>query len=292
MPMLRCWLPRALVIRRKVVRYGSGMRISYGRVSTRDQHPEAQEDAPGAAGCDMVVVDRASGKLARRPELERALLSANRAGDQLVVTKLDRLGRSLEHLIELSKLLDSRGVDLVVLDQGIDTSTPVGRMVFHILGAVAEFEHALLSERTRDGWQPRVLADAPAGRSPSSARGRSGSHAGCTTNSTSTGTGGTPWRRSPPSSASADRRSTGTLARKAKHAPSVSKPDACGAREARGGPAGNGVDVSAASVQRAETGSPSSRPGLSVRRAARGPRIWLTSRRSDAHAIARLAMIP
>ena len=127
------------------------MRIGYGRVSTRDQHPEAQEDALRAAGCDMVFLDTASGKLARRPELDRALLSANRAGDQLVVTKLDRLGRSLEHLIELSKLLDSRGVDLVVLDQGIDTSTPVGRMFFHILGAVAEFEHALLSERTKDG---------------------------------------------------------------------------------------------------------------------------------------------
>jgi DNA invertase Pin-like site-specific DNA recombinase len=85
------------------------------------------------------------------PGLEKALLSANRAGDQLVVTKLDRLGRSLENLIELSKQLQSKGVDLVVLDQGIDTSTPVGKMFFHILGAIAEFEHALMSERTRDG---------------------------------------------------------------------------------------------------------------------------------------------
>ncbi len=68
-----------------------------------------------------------------------------------MVTKLDRLGRSLEHLIELSKTLEARGVDLVVLDQGIDTSTAVGRMFFQILGAIAEFEHALMSERTRDG---------------------------------------------------------------------------------------------------------------------------------------------
>jgi DNA invertase Pin-like site-specific DNA recombinase len=68
-----------------------------------------------------------------------------------VVTKLDRLGRSLENLIELSKQLQAKGVDLVVLDQGIDTSTPVGKMFFHILGAIAEFEHALMSERTRDG---------------------------------------------------------------------------------------------------------------------------------------------
>jgi hypothetical protein len=77
------------------------MRIGYGRVSTRDQNPEAQHDALKAAGCDEVFIDKASGKLARPPELERALLSANRAGDQLVVTKLDRLGRSLEHVIEL-----------------------------------------------------------------------------------------------------------------------------------------------------------------------------------------------
>jgi len=67
------------------------------------------------------------------------------------VTKLDRLGRSLEHLIELSHLLQTRGVDLVVLDQGIDTSTAVGRMFFQILGAIAEFEHALMSERILDG---------------------------------------------------------------------------------------------------------------------------------------------
>ncbi|HEY5358660.1 MAG TPA: recombinase family protein [Streptosporangiaceae bacterium] len=127
------------------------MRIGYGRVSTRDQHPEAQRDALRAAGCDEVFIDRASGKLARRPELDRALLSANRAGDQLVITKLDRLGRSLEHLIELSRFLRAREVDLVVLDQGIDTSTAVGRMFFQILGSIAEFEHALMSERTMDG---------------------------------------------------------------------------------------------------------------------------------------------
>lgn len=127
------------------------MRIGYGRVSTRDQHPEAQHDALRAAGCDEVFIDRASGKLASRPELDKALVSANRAGDQLVITKLDRLGRSLEHLIELSNQLQTRGVDLVVLDQGIDTSTAVGRMFFQILGSIAEFEHALMSERTMDG---------------------------------------------------------------------------------------------------------------------------------------------
>ncbi|WP_225600182.1 recombinase family protein [Mycobacterium avium] len=127
------------------------MRIGYGRVSTRDQRPEVQRDALAAAGCDRIFLDVVSGKLARRPELDKALLSASRAGDQLVVTKLDRLGRSLEHLIELSKRLEAAGVDLVVLDQGIDTSSAIGRMFFQILGAVAEFEHALMSERTMDG---------------------------------------------------------------------------------------------------------------------------------------------
>ncbi|MEV4183233.1 recombinase family protein [Streptosporangium canum] len=122
------------------------MRIGYGRVSTRDQHPEAQHDTLQAAGCDKIFIDKASGKLASRPELDKALLVA-RDGDQLAVTKLDRLGRS----IELSNQLQDRSVDLVVLDQGIDTSTPVGTMFFHILGAIAEFEHALMSERTRDG---------------------------------------------------------------------------------------------------------------------------------------------
>ena len=78
------------------------------------------------------------GTLARRPELDEALLSANRTGDQIVITKLDRLGRSLEHLLELSTQLQDRGVDLVVLDQGINTSTALGRMFFQILGSMVD----------------------------------------------------------------------------------------------------------------------------------------------------------
>jgi DNA invertase Pin-like site-specific DNA recombinase len=113
-----------------------------------------------------VFTDEVSGKLARRPELDKALLSVNREGDQLVVTKLDRLGRSLEHLIQLSKELAGRGVDLVVLDQGIDTSTPVGKMFFHILGAVAEFEAALASERTLDGLEAARARGRTGGQKP------------------------------------------------------------------------------------------------------------------------------
>jgi len=127
------------------------MKIGYGRVSTRDQHPESQHDALTAAGCEPIFTDKASGKLARRPQLDLALGAANRAGDQLVITKLDRLGRSLANLIELSSQLHQRGVDLIVLDQGIDTSTAAGRMFFHMLGSIAEFEHALMSERTIEG---------------------------------------------------------------------------------------------------------------------------------------------
>ncbi|WP_433258864.1 recombinase family protein [Streptosporangium sp. CA-135522] len=97
--------------------------------------------------------------------LDKAFLVA-REGDELVVTKLDRLGRSLENLIELSKELQDRGVGLVVLDQGIDTSTAVGRMFFPILGAIAEFEHALMSERTMDGLEAARARGRTGGQKP------------------------------------------------------------------------------------------------------------------------------
>jgi len=97
------------------------------------------------------------------PKLDEAL-RISRKGDQLVVTKL--LGRSLEHLMALSKQLQTKQVDLVVLDQGIDTSTAVGRMFFQILGAIAEFEHALMSERTRDGLDAARARGRTGGQKP------------------------------------------------------------------------------------------------------------------------------
>ncbi len=117
-----------------------------------------------------------------------------------MVTKLDRLGRSLEHLIELSRKLWERRVDLVALDQGIDTSTAVGRLFFQIIGAIAEFEHALMSERTIDGLAAARRAAAPADRSRSSDHGRWNSRERCMTKRGRTASVGTPSRRSPPSS--------------------------------------------------------------------------------------------
>ncbi|MFE6852954.1 recombinase family protein [Streptomyces sp. NPDC057674] len=126
------------------------MRIGYGRVSTTDQNLDAQRTALESAGCEEIYLDKISGKLMNRPELDK-VMTRLRAGDTLVITKLDRLGRSLKHLLEVSAELEARTVDLVVLDQGLDTSTPVGRFMFQILGAVAEFERSLNVERTMDG---------------------------------------------------------------------------------------------------------------------------------------------
>jgi DNA invertase Pin-like site-specific DNA recombinase len=107
------------------------------------------------ACCEQIYVDKTSGKLARRPTLDEVLRML-RSGDQLVITKLDRLGRSLEHLIELSNQLQVGGVDLVVLDQGIDTSTAVGGCSSRSWARSPSFllsRHALMSERTRDGLE-------------------------------------------------------------------------------------------------------------------------------------------
>ncbi|MFD9398354.1 recombinase family protein [Streptomyces sp. NPDC060011] len=141
------------------------MRIGYGRVSTSDQHPEAQHDALTAAQCDEIFIDKLSGKLASRPELDKALLVL-REGDHLVITKLDRLGRSLRNLMDLSDLLQKKGVGLVVLDQGIDTSTPAGRLFFNIIGSIAEFEHSLMVERTKQGLEAARARGRTGGQKP------------------------------------------------------------------------------------------------------------------------------
>jgi DNA invertase Pin-like site-specific DNA recombinase len=128
-------------------------RIGYVRVSTADQHPEAQRERLIAAGCDpdLIFTDHGvSGAKASRPGWD-ACLGQLRRGDVLVAVRLDRIGRSIRNLLDVAQDLEQRGVNLVLLDQGIDTGTAMGRMLFTILGAVAEYERALIIERTRDG---------------------------------------------------------------------------------------------------------------------------------------------
>jgi DNA invertase Pin-like site-specific DNA recombinase len=124
--------------------------IGYERVSRLVQHPEAQTARLRHHGCTPIFTDHgAAGPRASRPEWDRCL-DRLREGDKLVTVRLDRIGRSLANLIEIVQQLAERGVDLVVLDQAIDTTTSSGRPTFHIIGAIAEFERDLINERTRE----------------------------------------------------------------------------------------------------------------------------------------------
>jgi len=126
------------------------MLIGYARVSTDDQELALQRDALTTAGCERLFEDTISGATAERPQLSDAL-DFVRPGDTLVVWKLDRLGRSLSNLIELLSGLSERGVGFKSLTEQIDTTTSGGKLIFHIFGALAEFERELIRERTRAG---------------------------------------------------------------------------------------------------------------------------------------------
>ena len=126
------------------------MFIGYARVSTDDQNLDLQRDALQTAGCEQIFTDRVSGTKARRPGLETAL-SHLRSGDTLVVWRLDRLGRSLRHLIDTVTDLQERGIGFKSLQESIDTTTSGGKLVFHIFGALAEFEREIIRERTNAG---------------------------------------------------------------------------------------------------------------------------------------------
>ena len=128
------------------------MRVGYARVSTKDQGFHLQEDALKKAGCEQIFKEVASGARTSRPVLED-LLSRLRSGDVLVIWKLDRLGRSLPHLVTLANDLLERRVGLISLNDPIDTTTPQGRLVFGIFAALAEFERALIRERTQAGLE-------------------------------------------------------------------------------------------------------------------------------------------
>lgn len=126
------------------------MKVGYARVSTRDQDYTMQAEALTVAGCEKIFEETASGAQKDRPELSKAV-GYLRKGDVLVVWKLDRLARSLKQLIETVEDLERRGIGFVSLTESIDTTTPGGRLIFHVFGALAEFERELIRERTNAG---------------------------------------------------------------------------------------------------------------------------------------------
>jgi DNA invertase Pin-like site-specific DNA recombinase len=128
------------------------MLIGYARISTNEQNLALQRDALEKAGCEQIFTDQVSGTKARRLGLEQAL-SHLRQGDTLVVWRLDRLGRSLRHLIDTITELQERGIGFKSLTESIDTTTTGGRLVFNIFGALAEFEREIIRERTQAGLQ-------------------------------------------------------------------------------------------------------------------------------------------
>ena len=143
------------------------MLIGYARVSTADQTLDLQIDALEAAGCSKIFTDTISGSITARAGLDDALAYL-REGDTLVVWKLDRLGRSLKHLISIITQLSEEAKEFKSLQESLDTATPTGKLIFHVLGALAEFERSLIRERTvaglaaarargRIGGRPRVL---------------------------------------------------------------------------------------------------------------------------------------
>lgn len=129
-----------------------GHELGYARVSTNDQDAGLQEDALKATGCYRIFTDTASGALESRPELTKAL-DQLRPGDTLVVWRLDRLGRSIRHLIDQLAGLQERGIGFRSLQENIDTTSSGGRLVFHVFAALAEFERDLIRERTNAGLQ-------------------------------------------------------------------------------------------------------------------------------------------
>jgi DNA invertase Pin-like site-specific DNA recombinase len=139
--------------------------IGYARVSTAEQDTALQTDALRKAGCDKIFEDTASGAKAERPGLAAALAYV-REGDTLVVWRLDRLGRSLPHLIETIGALQARGVGFRSLSEAIDTTTSGGRLIFHVFGALGQFERDLIRERTKAGLTAAAARGRKGGRKP------------------------------------------------------------------------------------------------------------------------------
>ena len=144
---------------------GKQLLIGYGRVSTNEQDLSLQIDALQAAGCEKIYSDKASGTKTERPGLTDAIAFA-RAGDTLMVWKLDRLGRSVKDLIAQIMALEERGIEFRSLTDGIDTTTATGRFFFHVMAAFAEMERALIIERTNAGLSAARRMGRKGGRRP------------------------------------------------------------------------------------------------------------------------------
>ena len=141
------------------------MKIGYARVSTIDQNPNAQRDALKAAGCEKVVTEKVSGASLKRPKLEKLLRTLN-AGDVITVWRLDRVGRSLPHLLDVVGDLKVRGIGFQSLNETIDTTTANGELIFHLFAALTQFERSLIIERTQAGLAAAKKRGTRLGRPP------------------------------------------------------------------------------------------------------------------------------
>lgn len=141
------------------------MIFGYARVSTEDQLLDAQTDALTGAGAERIFADKISGSTRKRPQLDQ-LLDQLRPGDVIVVTKYDRLARSLRDLLDIVEVIKERGGGFQSLAEDIDTTTPAGRLIFHVFASIAQFERERISERTKEGLEAAKKRGRVGGRPP------------------------------------------------------------------------------------------------------------------------------